>query len=280
MGETPTGKKDDDVEFLIKEWPRHGNNYYDFLEMIKTPELRKICKTYSIDSKGDKQKIIKRIKKEKLFEDSNKKLKITGGASIVAIVLFGLALYGAGVDTVDLLNYFTSDDTDLDFECVTGEYGLTYRNCELGFEITRPNIDWNGETDFESWVGTPANSATSGYLGGMLFGQIGKGNITILVYDKEHPRNQNIESLIMGGYFDLKKHYPTWEISEPLISIDTGFIVATGKIDGAMFDWTFRYEYHDDKLYLFHQSVRPDVEDVEEFEAELKQASSSFGYLP
>jgi len=72
IGETPTGNKMEDIELLIKEWPRRGKNYYALFEKITPPDVRDICKKYSIDSKGDKKKLIKRIKKARLFEPDTK----------------------------------------------------------------------------------------------------------------------------------------------------------------------------------------------------------------
>lgn len=281
MGETPTSKKDNDIELLIKEWPRHGNNYYDFLEMLKTPELREICKKYSIDSKGDKQKMIKRIKKEKLFEDSNKKLKITGGVGLVALFLFVLALYGAGVDTIDLVNYFITEETDVDLECVSGEFGLTIVNCELGFEITRPSLNWlkdTGNNLFYIPEGLLSNT-DSKVLGGIIIGKKGSASLEIKVFQVIQMTEKNFENFANKFHEELKDTYPTYEHRDPFIVGDNAIFEMTGKMDsGSEHIWKYQLEIHNDKIYVFIEDIRIDRSNVEETYSEFKQMYNSFTY--
>ena len=46
---------------------------------------------------------------------------------------------------------FEYDVTQIE-DCVTEEIGNTYRNCELGFEISRPNLDWKFNHDLEDEI--------------------------------------------------------------------------------------------------------------------------------
>lgn len=282
MGETPTGKKDNDIELLIKEWPRHGNNYYDFLEMLKTPELREICKKYSIDSKGDEQKMIKRIKKEKLFEDSNKKLKISGGIGLVAIFLFVLAIYGAGSDTFSLITYFTSEETGLDFNCVSGEFGLKIVNCKLGLEITRPDVNWLSDTEYGNFYIPDEiiheNEFVS--LGSLIVGKKGSASLSIRVFEIKNMDKLDFEIMARSFQSHLKNTYPTLEHTEFFIVGQNAIFEMIDKDnDGQPYISKYQIEIHDNKMYVFVDNIRTDRSDIRETYDELKKLYASFTYL-
>lgn len=171
IGETPTSSKDENIELLIKEWPRHGNNYYDFIEKLPAPDIRKICREYRIDSKGKEKDLIKRIKKQKLLENTHKNLKLGGGLSVIAIVTIYGILVGAGVDTLELseiLYEVLLPSANWD-NIPDGEIGNRYVSKDLGFTIEKPDDTWYFITDFENLreqLGRPSDFPE--LLGGML----------------------------------------------------------------------------------------------------------------
>ena len=130
--EIPTSNKNDNIKLLIKEWPRRGKNYHAFIEMLPTPEIREICRTYGIDSKGKEKELIKRIKKAKLLEPdtpmienvssrnrknvtfashslwSKKEFKATLIATLV--IAFGVGTFFFFLENPDFLNELLSVD--------------------------------------------------------------------------------------------------------------------------------------------------------------------------
>ena len=171
IGEIPTNNKDENIELLIKEWPRHGNTYYYFIEELSAPDIRKICREYGIDSKGKEKDLIKRIKKKKLLENTHTNLKFGGGLSVIGIIIIYGVLVGIGVDTLELFEIlyealFPSSNWD---NISDGVIGNRYVSKDLGFTIEKLDDTWYFITDFENLreqFGLPSDFPE--LLGGMI----------------------------------------------------------------------------------------------------------------
>jgi len=146
----PTSYTNPELEKIIsREWERHGNNKYDLFALLDRPTLSRICDAYSLDHTGSKQVLLKRIKKEKLLDDSKKSIKITSGVG-VGIFLFILALYGAGVDTFGLVTYFTTSpvENELPLEITDQELGELLKSGNVE-EFNKIKRDWVGKINFD-----------------------------------------------------------------------------------------------------------------------------------
>lgn len=76
------------IDTILREWERHGKNKYDLIKILPTPEIRRICKKYGIDSKGKEKELIKRIKKARLLDpDSPSTVKTHRIGNIIVIGL-------------------------------------------------------------------------------------------------------------------------------------------------------------------------------------------------
>ena len=277
----PTSYTNPELEqVILREWVRHGNNKYDLFAILDKQTLSRICDAYNLDYRGSKQELLKRIKKKKLLDDPKKPIKITGGVGLVILSLF-LALYGAGIDTLDLMNYFTTEETSMDLECVSGEFGLTIRDCEAGFKITRPNYDWVRTTDINLYnrqQGDPEIKVPS-YLGGISLGKLDEGGVSINVFDTKNLSNENpLEGFVIGFHQGLKSNFPNVTIEEPYFVGETAVIELQGVFKVKPLTIKVKIEEHNEKFYILSTSFGTDMKNLDDFLSERDQVIDSFNY--
>lgn len=298
IGEKVSGSNDEIESRLASEWPKY-QDIYNLLDYVDEDRMLEMCEQFEINTNaithGALKKRIKqagiitgysqntlRTKKSKSHSvHMTEDVKVESNLSVIRMIRSKQGKIG--IPIILTVIFFIANPwysflvTDLTTEtCVSGEIGLTYKNCELGFELTRPSPDWVKVKDYESFVDYA--STNSGYLGGYMISKLGQGNITIHVYDKNFDDNNNLESYAWRNYYDMKTRLPDWDITEPIIEKDFAVLIMKGEIEGAEMLWKFQLEFNNDKLYLLHTSIRTDIEHSE-FSSELQKAFFTFGYL-
>lgn len=166
-------------------------------------------------------------------------------------------------------------------ECVSGEFGLTIIECELGFEITRPNIKWLEITDFVSfYVPEEVISNTdSEVIGVMTIGKKGNASLSIRVIEIQQLTEQKFEDFANKFYEKLFATYHTYEHSKPFIVGDNAIFEMIGTTEsGSPHIWEYLLQKHNDRIYIFIEDVRTDRSNVKETISELKQIVNSFTY--
>jgi hypothetical protein len=72
--EPVSGNKDELIDRILSEWESHGKNKYDLFTFLERAVLADICEAYNLDSKGGKDVLIRRIKKDRLLDTDSSAL--------------------------------------------------------------------------------------------------------------------------------------------------------------------------------------------------------------
>ena len=193
-------------KIILREWEQHGNDKYDLFTILDRSQLARICNAYNIDSKGSKTDLLKRIKKEKLLEDTKRGWKIGGGIGGGiggSVLIFLITVYGTGLDTFDFIETrLNLEQSDLNWDKIPdGVTGNRYVNKSLGFTIEKPDDTWFFITDFHVFVKEyNPSSKFEGLLGGILVAKpISHQNVAVGVLKLESTEldlKQRVENII------------------------------------------------------------------------------------
>lgn len=104
IGETYHDDKQEAVDLIESEWEKHGNSKYDVFKKIDMEMFRQLCKDYSIDSKGKRNELIKRVKKKKLLGTDLQPVGNNKLRNVIFLSLFfsAIAITGIVIIAIDI----------------------------------------------------------------------------------------------------------------------------------------------------------------------------------
>ena len=293
--EPVSGNKDELIERIIEEWPRHRKNYYDFLKKLDKSRLSNICKAYGLNSKGNKNALIKIIRKENLLVLSSEDTKKIGKANyvkalkstesligrkeilfilITLVITFGGGTFFFIMENPEFLNELLKKDV-ID--------GKTYKSYSLGFQIDRPNVmDWEFVKDLEFFrEKTGMSPQNEKVLGGVIVGSKTKGSVTVGVQKIVDPNVDNVEMLKDKEYISMIKTYsPLLIHNNTSVVEDSAWIEMVGWLGSNSVYIYQKFEENNDRLYIIQVGYTSIEEVPEEIKQELKGIANSFSYLP
>lgn len=116
INEIQSGTREELIERLLIEWPIHNKKWEKLLDYLGKPTLSQICKDYSINHHGDRDTLVRRLKKELHVGSTHKKIEASkeenprdihfhigsihiskGGRNAIIIGIIGVAVTVIGI---------------------------------------------------------------------------------------------------------------------------------------------------------------------------------------
>ena len=116
INEIQSGTREELIERLLVEWPTHNKKWEKLLDYLDKPRLSQICKDYSIEHHGNRDTLVRRLKKELHGGSTEKKVKASkdekpgdvhfhigsihvskGGRNAIIIGIIGVAVTVIGI---------------------------------------------------------------------------------------------------------------------------------------------------------------------------------------
>ena len=304
------------ITIILNEWENKGRSKYELFEYLDRQTLSRICKAYKIEHKGDFEVLLKRIKKKKLLDNSHTKIKIGG---IGAGTAFGIILFLISPFYADFIEQFNQpevesgiEDSEQIFqnigsgefkiinstiineqnvfqkseivseECESGERGMIYVDCELGFEVTRPDTTWEFiENILGDAKSRGINMVTSDYyLGGVLIGSNTRAGVLIVVYDGNDPTRKDLRQYVESLEKSFAESYHMVAVHPSIVSADDDSARFLARvIDGdRIFHYEEKTELHNDKFYTMIAYFWNDISPLEQYGKELQAIVKSIKY--
>jgi len=192
----------------------------------------------------------------------------------------GNPIVNTGPGTINVIQNPPSLPTKIQENCSDEDSGLTYRNCNLKFEISRPNLDWFLVKDivknFQEQGGTVGRDEV---LGGV---KIVKGNDAFLFVAVVPANNQELQNFTR--FFDnyAKTQYGegrnvSWKLS---LSPEDDYASFEMKIRGnANMDRKIILQRTDHYVYNINETIFNPESVSEKTHNELEQMYNSFNFL-
>lgn len=274
----PTSYTNEELEgIILNEWERHGLNKYELFDILDRSKLSRICKAYNLDHRGNKDVLLRRIKKAKLLDDTKKPYKI-GGISVIVVVAAFLTIYSAGIDTLGVVNdFFGINDVKL-VECIHGESGIVYQNCPLNFELTKPNRDWKFFENFQ--VNTPKfnlHFPGESIVDGVLVERSHNEQVLVVVFDDNV--NLDLKEFVDKELEIAGKSGLELEIIYTLPSQEENDVTMEWHFTNPPGNTVERIIKHDEKIFVVHGVIRNLDETTSKVEKEMEEIVKSFNFL-
>lgn len=188
--------------------------------------------------------------------------KIATVAGIIGVplaIIFGLI----GVGIIDPLLLF----------CVTGEFELTYTNCELGFQVSKPNQHWDFDTNIAKIKIERTEVPPDDYfLGGVYLATTDRDHVLVAVFD-----DKKLEVLPLQEWLDAFENVAVNKYDSTTLKKEISTDGDWGVYRGEFFDINGRglgeqiLQVKNGKVYLIKSmGLHPDVIPIEQKEDFIK----------
>ncbi len=209
--------------------------------------------------------------------DSKKGLQFSRAQLIVAIIVGAFVIFGIVWGLLANDNPMNMESIS---ECISGKSGLVYTNCELGFLVERPSIEWEFSDPVDLANVAGFNPETDYILGGIHIGIKREASALILVFSGDDPEKQNLESWAEKMEKFFSETYPFVAI-QPDISIEKDRVKITSLVvwQNEPHRAISILEKHDDKFYYFIFTHRDNIPNPERIKSDLDNIIHSFKYI-
>jgi len=208
---------------------------------------------------------------------------IVGGFTIIAAIIFIITSTEERIEPSTIENpELISEELGLE-KCMTGEVGLNYKNCELGFEISRPNVNWIFVEELPDWMNAKGFSSINDpyFLGGVIVTTSERGNVLVVVFDDSDPTKKELVDFKNTQLQRMEEILEEFEVkSDNYIDQNSLWYELVGILNSEPFYVKQHLEKHGDKIYLIQNGymLKEDELSPKKIE-ELNEIIESFNFI-
>ena len=316
INESQTGTRQDLINRILIEWPVHNKKWEQLPQFLDKSTLVQICKDYSLDHKGNRNNLEKRIKKElssnkvtlnkiKIQPKKNQQQRvlfpkdfhlsktntIIGILAIVVALAVGIPnLYFAmnpPVQDLIITERIPSESELILFEgkvidpssLPEGEAGFSYVNKTLGFMISNPTIDWHFTKNLgKEKIRQGLEPPESTFLGGVMTSWEDEITVFVAVFEGDDPTKQDLRRFIELQVKDMPNYFPKGN-AKWFLSPEGNYAKLEGFFTEPDAEILQTLVKHNDMIYLIQTTINTPALLPEKIKIESEEIRDSFRFL-